>query len=404
MHDLELIPNRLWNRNFILCVLNNLFLFTYYFAFLTILPIYIMQDLGGNIQEAGLSLTLFLLSSIAVRPFSGFIIEKIGYKRAFRGSEALFVICAFSYLFVDSLWFLLLVRFIHGIWFSILTTVAVPIATAFIPEHRKGEGIGYYVMSTNLAVVLGPFIALTITQFVDFRVLFALLTAIICTGFSFCLMIPIKDKVEKSRVIEPKQFIKKSALSLDDLLEKRSVPIGFVALLTAFAYSSVMSFITAYSETKHLLAYTSLFFVVFAMSMIVVRPWIGKIYDRVGPSSVIVPSFIFFTLGLIVLSFVDNQWLLWLSAIFIGIGYGSLFPSFQTLAIQSSPKHRMGHAISTFFTLFDLGMAVGSVVIGFTIAKFGFELSYLLCALVSFLTLFIYQSTVAKKLKLAKGR
>ena len=97
-----------------------------------------------------------------------------------------------------------------------------------------------------------------------------------------------------------------------------------------------MSFITAYSETQQLLAYTSLFFIVFAISMIIVRPWVGKIYDRKGASAVICPSFIFFAIGLVIVSFISNQWMLWLSAIFIGIGYGSLFPCFQTVAIQSS--------------------------------------------------------------------
>ena len=54
-------PERLWNRSFILCLLNNLFLFVYYFALLTILPVYIMKDLGGSVKEAGLALTLFLV-------------------------------------------------------------------------------------------------------------------------------------------------------------------------------------------------------------------------------------------------------------------------------------------------------------------------------------------------------
>ncbi|SPL72149.1 MFS transporter [Acinetobacter stercoris] len=403
MPQSDVMPLRLWNRNFIFCVLNNLFLFTYYYAFLTILPIYIMQNLGGSIQEAGLALTLFLVSSIAVRPFAGFIIQKIGTRKAFLGSALLFVIFAFSYLLADQLWILLTVRFIHGIWFSILTTVAVPIASEFIPEQRKGEGIGYYVMSTNLAVVIGPFIALTMTQFVDFRVLFLILTVIITLGFTFCVMIPVQDKVEKCIDVEPINRNKKRALSFTDLIEMRAVPIGLVAMLTAFAYSSVMSFITAYSEMKHLFAYTSIFFVVFAMSMIVVRPWIGKIYDRIGPNAVVVPSFIFFAVGLVVLSLVSNPWLLWLSAVFIGIGYGSLFPCFQTLAIQSSPKHRMGHAISTFFTLFDLGMAIGSVVIGLSIARFGFELSYIFCAGISIVTLFLYRSTITNPKQLVKG-
>ena len=51
------MPESLWNRAFILCLFNNLFLFTYYFATLTILPIYILQDLGGTVKDAGLALT-----------------------------------------------------------------------------------------------------------------------------------------------------------------------------------------------------------------------------------------------------------------------------------------------------------------------------------------------------------
>ncbi|MGC3819836.1 MFS transporter [Acinetobacter sp. G11] len=392
-------PGRLWNRSFILCLCNNLFLFTYYYALLTILPIYIMKDLGGTVKEAGLALTLFLASSIAVRPFSGLIVEKLGKKIAFRGSELLFVVFALSYLFADSMWALLLIRFIHGIWFSVLTTVTVPIANDFIPDHRKGEGMGYFVMSTNLAVVFGPLIALTVLQFTDFKMLFSLLTAVIGLGFIFCLMIPVQQQDKVAFTAETKE---KTRLGWHDIIETRAIPIGFVALLTAFAYSSIMSFIAAYSESKDLLAYTSLFFIVFAISMIVVRPWVGKIYDRKGASAVIYPSFIFFAIGLVVVSFISNQWLLWLSAIFIGIGYGSLFPCFQTIAIQSVAKQRMGHAISTFFTLFDLGMAIGSVILGLMIAYYGYQMSYLFCAVITVLTLFVYKYTVSASLKQPK--
>ncbi len=398
------VSDRLWNRSFILCVLNNLFLFTYYFAFLTILPVYIMKSLGGSVKEAGLALTLFLISSIAIRPFSGLIIQKLGAKLSFRGSELLFVLFAFGYLFADQLWILLLVRFIHGIWFSVLTTVAVPVANEFIPEHRKGEGMGYYVMSTNLAVVFGPFIALIVLQYSDFMTLFQVLTAIVCVGFIFCLMIPMRNaqitSTEKKLVHEVQSSTQKNVFSLHDIWELKAVPIGLVALLTAFSYSSIMSFITAYAESKQLFAYVSLFFIIFAISMIVVRPWVGKWFDRKGASSVIYPSFIFFAIGLVIVSFMPNQWILWLSAVFIGIGYGSLFPCFQTVAIQSVPKERMGHAIATFFTLFDFGMAMGSVIIGVLIAQFGYSPTYLLCALIIVLTLFFYQAKVAPQLAL----
>ena len=385
-----LCVDRLWNRAFIFCVLNNLFLFTYYFALLAILPVYIMKDLGGTVKEAGLALTLFLISSILVRPFSGLISEKIGKKLSFRGSELFFVLFAFSYLWIDSMWSLLLVRFIHGIWFSILTTVTVPVANEFIPEHRKGEGMGYFVMSTNLGVVFGPLLALTITQYASFTVLFAILSGLMTLGFIFCLCIPIHDEDSRS-LVKPSL----SSLTRHDIIEFRVLSVGMVALLTAFAYSSVMSFIAAYTETKQLMAYTSSFFLVFACSMILVRPWVGRWFDQKGASVVIYPSFILFAIGLAVVSQLNQPWVLWLSAVLIGIGYGTLFPCLQTVAIQSVPKQRIGHAISTYFTLFDLGLAVGSVIMGVLIAYWGYAVTYLFCAMMTLVTLMVYRVKVA---------
>lgn len=382
----------LWNRSFILCVLNNLFLFTYYFALIAILPIYITTDLGGTVKEAGLALTLFLVSSIAIRPFSGLIIEKLGKKLAMRGAGLLFALFAFSYLLIDSMSSLLIVRFLHGIWFSILTTVTVPVANDFIPDQRKGEGMGYFVMSTNLGVVFGPLIALTTIQFTSFQMLFGILAVLISLGLIFSLILNIRE-LPQAKV----KTAEKSRLSLQDIIETKVLAVSFVALLTAFAYSSITSFITVFAETKQLLAYVSLFFIVFALSMLLVRPWVGKFYDNKGPDAVIYPSLIFFALGLVMVTLVNNQWMLWLSAVFIGIGYGSLFPCLQTLAIQAVEKQRMGHAISTFFTLFDLGLAVGSVMMGIFIAHWGYETTYMLCAMIVILTLLVYRYTISKK-------
>lgn len=375
---------KLWNRSFILCVLNNLFLFIYYYALLTILPLYILKELSGSISQAGLALTLFLISSIIIRPFSSLIIDRVGKKNALRGSALLFALLALSYLWANQLWLLLFIRCVHGIWFSILTTVTVPIVNDFIPEQRKGEGMGYFVMSTNLAVVLGPMIALATVHHTSFNNLFAFLTSIVCLGLIFCFLIPIPASKDED-ISSTKQRI-----TFDDIIEKRVIPIGVIALFTAMSYSSIMSFISVYSETKGLLAATSIFFIIFAISMIIVRPWVGYSYDKIGANSVVYPSFILFSIGLFLVSWMQTQWGYWLAAVLIGMGYGSLFPIFQTMVIQSVEKKRITHAVSTFFTLFDLGMAIGSVLIGLIIAQIGYEKTYQLCGIITIMTLFLY--------------
>lgn len=381
---------QLWNKSFILCLANNLFLFVFYFAQTTILPIYILQDLNGSLTQAGLAMTLFMASSIAVRPFSGLIIEKFGRKKTFFVSEFLFCLFSIAYIFADNLQVLLWLRFLHGIWFSILTTVTVPIANEFIPDSRRGEGMGYFVMSVNLGIVLGPLIGLSLIQPLSYAVVATILAAIVCLGFVFCFLIPVQTETSTMQKMQKKQ------LSIHDFVEKKALPVSIMAMMVSFAYASIMSFISTYSASKNLLAYASLFFIVFAISMMSLRPLTGKIYDRKGPSYVIYPALVLFAVGLILLSQINSLIGFMLAAIFIGMGFGSVQPCLQTLAIQRAAPQRIGHATSTFFTFYDLGIAFGSILLGILITAQGYSMSYILCGVLVLLSLLFYKFFVVK--------
>ena len=381
---------QLWNKSFILCLANNLFLFVFYFAQTTILPIYILQDLHGSLAQAGLAMTLFMASSIAVRPFSGLIIEKFGRKKTFFVSEFLFCLFSIAYIFADNLEVLLWLRFLHGIWFSILTTVTVPIANEFIPDSRRGEGMGYFVMSVNLGIVLGPLIGLSLIQPLSYAVVATILAAIVCLGFVFCFLIPVQAETSTMQKMQKKQ------LSIHDFVEKKALPVSIMAMMVSFAYASLMSFISTYCASTNLLAYASLFFIVFAISMMSLRPLTGKIYDRKGPSYVIYPALVLFAVGLILLSQINSLIGFMLAAIFIGMGFGSVQPCLQTLAIQRAAPQRIGHATSTFFTFYDLGIAFGSILLGILITAQGYSMSYILCAVIVLLSLLFYKFFVVK--------
>ncbi|RUS58339.1 hypothetical protein QI30_01095 [Kurthia sp. 3B1D] len=101
----------------------------------------------------------------------------------------------------------------------------------------------------------------------------------------------------------------------------------------------------------------SYFYAVLAVAMIGVRPVTGHIYDTYGAKYVIIPSFIFFAIGLFLLGNAENAALLLTSAAFIGVGYGTLTTSFQSLCIQATSPQRTGYATATYFTLFDAGIA-----------------------------------------------
>ena len=82
---------KIWTRGiFVVALISNFFLFIIYYALVAIIPVYILGQLNGNEGQAGLSLTLFMLSAIIVRPFSGKIIEIFGKRRTLLFSQLFF--------------------------------------------------------------------------------------------------------------------------------------------------------------------------------------------------------------------------------------------------------------------------------------------------------------------------
>src|SRR5699024_9550069 len=186
-------------------------------------------------------------------------------------------------------------------------------------------------------------------------------------------------------------------LKLSDLIEVKALSIALISGLVGFVYASILSFISVYAESIGLLSTASYFFLVFAVVMIAFRPFLGRAFDNRGPRIVLVPSLIIFSLGLILLSFTNTAALLLISAGLVGLGYGTLLPGFQTIAIQAADKDRSSHAISTFFIFYDTGIAAGSYIWGIIVAKFGFENMYFISAVIILITAYILNQYLKHK-------
>ena len=372
----------IWTKAFISLFITNIAVFIVFYGLISALPLYAIGVLGRTDEDAGLLMSVFLLSAIVVRPFTGKILDIAGKRKMLWISLAFYLICTILYYFIEPFGVLLGLRFVQGIWFSIITTAAISIAADIVPKARKGAGLGYFNMSTNLAIVLGPLIALSIIQSYSFDVLFIVLSLLMVVGVLSSLLAP-EDQAKTSVKVSRK-------LSLGDLFEKGALPVAFLGSLIAFSYASILAYLSIYAQEKDVLALASTFFLVFAAVMLVTRPFTGRIFDAKGAQYILIPGFIFFAIGLVILAFINSGPQFLLAGAFIGMGYGAIVPSLQTLAVQSTKHERSGYATATFFTFFDLGLAVGSYVLGFVALYFGYRSVYLLAGLLVFLVLIGY--------------
>ena len=385
------VKNQIFTKRFIALFLTNISVFLIFYGLVTTLPLYVTGTLGRTDDDAGLLVTAFLISAIIVRPFSAKLLDIYGKKNMLVISMILYMVCTIFYLFIEPFAILLVLRFLQGVWFSIATTATGSLAADIIPNNRKGAGLGYFAMSANLAVVIGPFVGLFIVQSVSFEALFIALSVIGLLGCFIGLTIDTSD-------IARPEAKPKLSFSFNDLFERKALPIALLAALLALTYSSVLSFVSIYAEQQGMLKVASYFYVVFAAAMLIIRPFTGKIYDQKGPIYVVIPSFILFAIGLFMLAYMDSAWQFLAAAIFIGSGYGTLTTSMQSQAVQSASVTRSGYATATYFTLFDAGLAIGSYVLGLIAMSFSYQAVYVLCGVLLIANMILYIGYTRKRI------
>lgn len=382
---------KLWTLEFIVMSCSNFFQYISQYIMVAALPIYIMNNLGGGEVATGLAMTFFQIGTVCCRPLAGRWIDTINKQKLMLITTILFLLVMVSFNFVNSLQGVFLLRLLHGILFALGTTAASTLAVLVLPNFCKGEGIGYYALSTNLAMVVGPLIGLVIIHRWGASALFIFLTiiALLTLGISNC-------KKLENKIVEP--FKGEKGWKLQDFIEIKSLPMALLGGLVFFAYGGIITFIPLYTKSIGLSTATSLFFVVFALVIVITRPFVGRIFDHKGADFTIYPGFLFFIVGLFVFSFVTTLTVFLFAAALLGIGFGMLSPAFQTLAVQSAPTERAGVATATYFWSLDISVGLAAILLSMVTQQRGYSFTYsVVCVSVMIIAVIFY--SVWRKLR-----
>ncbi|PEZ76123.1 MFS transporter [Bacillus sp. AFS017274] len=387
---------RLWTKDFVIVSSINFFITLIFYLLMVTLAIYAVNELDASTSEAGLISGIFIIGTLIGRLFIGRFIDSIGRKKTLFIGLIFFTLTTLLY-FVDlGIGFLLVNRLIHGMAMGMASTATGTIVAQIIPATRKGEGIGYYSMSATLATAIGPFIGLYMAQHTSFQVIFSFCLAlgVISLITAFFLYVPALKVTAK--VTESKGF------KLSNFIEPKALPISIITLLLAFCYSSVLSFISFYAIEINLVNTASFFFVVYAVAVLLSRPFSGPLMDRKGSNFIMYPAFMLFGIGLLLLSITTNSFTLLAAGFLIGLGFGNMQSSSQAIAVKLTPPHRMGMATSTFFIMLDAGLGFGPYILGFIIPVTGYSTLYVILGVVVITTSVLYYFLHGKKERAAR--
>lgn len=376
---------KLFNSGFITITAINFIVFLIYYCFVVITAKFATAELGATAAQAGFAAGIYIIGTLIARLYMGKKLEIVGRKQILRFGAIIYLLTTAAYLVSSNIIILDTVRFLNGFAYGTISTAANAIVTAYIPKSRNGEGINYYGLSTSLAAAVGPFIGMLLLPMTGFNAIIILAVILSVIVAIACFIFPVQN-IELSA--DQKKLL--NSWSLNTFIEYRVAFISFVAFLIGLSYSSVLGFLSIYADSLGLTTAGAFFFVVYALIITVTRPFAGRVFDARGENAVMYPSFIFLTLGLVVLSFTNTSFILLFAGALIGLGYGTFMANGQAVCLKLVDSTKVGIALSTYFIGLDLGLGIGPYALGTVQGLLSYRGIYILCAVLTVAVTILY--------------
>jgi MFS family permease len=266
---------------------------------------------------------------------------------------------------------MLAVVVVHGIFWSGLMTSAGGYLGDIIPAHRRAEGMGYYGVSTVMALAVAPALGLWIYKFgwqpvcVSAAVLNAAMAVIAYT-------LPETGARREGPL----------SLSLRGAIEWRVLTLSGTLFLYYFGYGGVASFAALYATANHVTP-PGLYFSVFAASAVATALFAGSLGDRFGHARLLVPALILITIAYALLGISGTRPWLVVSAIIFGLAFRAAYQLFTAYVLHLVEPERRGAAFGGIIAALDTGVGTGSIAMGWIIGHYGFGRAFATAAVMA---------------------
>jgi predicted MFS family arabinose efflux permease len=347
-------------RFFLMCG----FSFTVFLSAFQLLPVapYRILALGGTAAVAGLFLGFLTYSSAATAPLTGGLADRLGPRRILVVSSLAIAGFSLVYAVLPTYPLMLVLVIVHGAFWSGLLSASATYVVSLVPPNRRAEGLGYWGMSSILAVAVAPTIGLWVYTRGGW-------TAMCLEAAALNLLM---TAIAWALPADPRRVSDTTQMSMRSLLEWRVLVLSFTLFLYAFGYGGLTSFVALYTDHNGVRP-RALYFMVLSLTIIATRPFIGRFADRVGYRRVFLPCIVLIAGGLALLALGGSRPVLIGSALLFGTGFGSAYPAFLAHVLRFVDESRRGATFGSIIGAFDTGIGTGSIAMGWIIGRFGYE-------------------------------
>lgn len=385
---------RLVTPSYCLILAANFLLYFAFYLILPILPFYLTEVFQTGNAAVGIILSCYTVASLFIRPFCGYLLDTLSRKPLYLIAYFIFVAIFAGYILAGVLTLFIILRVAHGLAFGMVTVAGNTIVIDVTPSSRRGEAVGYYGLMNNTAMSFGPMIGLFMHDTYSFETIF--MCSFISGSIGFIAACLVKTPA--------KQPVKREPISLDRFVLLKGIPAGVALLLLSIPYGMTSTYIAMYAKEIGITLSSGLFFTFMAIGMAVSRMFSGRQVDKGRITQVIALGLYLVCFCFFLLSACDKlmEWapeltniIFFMIALLLGIGFGTMFPAFNTLFVNLAPNNQRGTATSTYLTSWDVGIGIGLMAGGYIAQLATFSIAYLFGACLTVVSCFYFHLKVA---------
>lgn len=373
------------------CILAaNFLLFFGFWLLIPVLPFYLTNSFHATPSTIGIVLSCYTIAALCIRPFSGYLLDSFSRKPLYIIAYFIFTSLFIGYLLAGTLTLFIIYRVIQGFSFGMVTVGGNTIVIDIMPSSRRGEGLGYYGLMNNFAMSTGPMVGLFMHNAgVSFDTIFLSSLSSCTIGFIMASLVKTPQKTP----------VKREPVSLDRFILLKGIPAGIVLLMLSIPYGMTTNYVAMYAKNIQLHTETGFFFTFMAIGMAISRIFSGKLVDKGKITQVIAFGFylVIFSFFLLTSCVHLIQWnehvcivAFYLVALLLGVGFGIMFPAFNTLFVNLAPNNQRATATSTYLTSWDVGIGIGMLAGGYIVEVSTFDKAYLFGACLTIVSAFLF--------------
>lgn len=362
-------PKKIWNKNFILLFITNLLVLAAFYASIPIIPIY-CQEIGITGSKIGIVLTAMSVATILFRPIAGYLLDNFNRYIVYIIFLALFCLSFPSFLIFPIFGALIVIRLYMGAVYSVCGSATMTLASDVLPPGKITEGISRFAFTISIGMAVGPYVSIQVQNHMSSKASFLTVFAIAVVAL-IC--------VSCCKISYPK--IKRKKFALRDSIYKPALPFMFNMMFLMIPYGAVIAYSSILAQEKGLMSVIPYFYICLVLGMLLsklsTQRWIdaGNYHILVFASLIVLivtmASYLFLTTGTHLL----------LAGFFFGLGYGILQPLFQSFVTGTTPAPKRGVANATYLLSYDIGIGIGSLLMGFMQESLGLSQGFALTAI-----------------------